>query len=225
MPNHTAQLLTVMGDAAIIEQMKKFVRSEDGTDLDHDTFFPLPEKLKGTDSPTRIMTEDEIKKQWDEYNALPEDSWQKKQGRPFNIGITKEQSAVLKAEFGFDNWYDWTNHNYGTKWGIYEQGTWTEDNQICFNSAWSPAHLIIEKLSELYPQLSFVLEAADEGGGFVCRYLISDGESTCEDFEWNSEEGCEVRKNVGYWGDDDEDDVDYPDDLADDDSTDEDEDE
>ena len=205
MPNHTSQLLTVTGDAATIENMKRFVRADDGTELDHDKFFPIPEQLKHTCSPTRIMTEDEIKKQWEAYHKLPEDSYSKKQGHPLDLGITQEQSDALKSEFGFDNWYDWTNRNYGTKWGIYEQGLWSEDNQISFQSAWSPANLIIDKLSEIYPELSFVLEAADEGGGFLCRYIISDGTSICEDFEWDSSEGIEVRKNVGHWSDEDDD--------------------
>ena len=213
MPNHTGQLLTVTGDAFIIEAMKKFVHN-DGVDLDHDTFFPVPEKLKHTSHPVRIMTEDEIKQQWIEYHNLPENDWAKKQGYPISLGLTQEQSDALKAEFCFDNWYDWTNNNYGTKWGIYDQGDWTEGNTICFSSAWSPANLIIEKLSGIYPQLSFVLEAADEGGGFVCRYIISDGVSTCEDFQWDEADGIEIRKNVGYWGDDDE--AEYCDTIADD---------
>ena len=213
MPNHTAQMLTVTGDAFIIEAMKKFVH-DDGVDLVHEKFFPMPAKLKHTSSPAQIMTEDEIKQQWIAYHNLPEDDWSKKQGYPSGLGITQEQSDALKAEFGFDNWYDWTNNNYGTKWGIYDQCTWSDFNEISFMSAWSPANLIIEKLSEIYPQLSFVLEAADEGGGFVCRYTISDGNSVCEDFEWDSAEGIEVRKNVGHWSDEDE--AEYCDTIADD---------
>ena len=23
----------------------------------------------------------------------------------------------LKTKYGFDNWYDWSNYHYGTKWG------------------------------------------------------------------------------------------------------------
>ena len=30
---------------------------------------------------------------------------------------TEEYMKELKTKYGFDNWYDWSNYHYGTKWG------------------------------------------------------------------------------------------------------------
>lgn len=212
MPNHTSQRLTITGKASQIEELKKLVITEN-SNFDHNTFFPMPEELKNTSSPTNIQTQEEIDAVWAEYNEKKHNGTLNKLeleiGKPWNLGVTKETADYLIEKYEFNNWYDWTNHNWGTKWGIYDASSWDDEdgNTILFYSAWSPANKIICKLSEIFPDLSFVLEAADEGGGFVCRYIICDGTETLEDFEWSSEEGIEIRKNVGSYYEEDEADI------------------
>lgn len=209
MPNHCSQRLTIKGNPALIEELKKLVITEN-SNFDHNTFFPMPEELRGTPSPTVIQTQDEIEALWTEYNKKKEagelNEWQLREGKPFNLGITKERSNELIQKYGFNNWYDWAKHNWGTKWGIYDPTSWDncDGNTIDFLSAWSPANNLICKLSEKFPDLSFTLEAADEGGGFVCRYIICDGTESEEEFEWDSPEGIEIRKTLGYYHEDDE---------------------
>lgn len=208
MPNHTAQLLTVTGNSSKIEELKKLVTT-DKSDFDHNTFFPMPEELLNTSSPVIIQTQSEIDAIWAKYNKDKAEGrltkWELDEGKPWVLGITRETSDTLVQKYGFNNWYDWANHNWGTKWGIYGVGKWNE-NSISFSSAWSPANKMIQKLSTLFPDLSFVLDAADEGGGFVCRYIICDGTETVEEFSWDSSEGVEIRKSVGYYHDEDEED-------------------
>lgn len=209
MPNHTFQRLTITGNASQLEELKRLVITEN-SNFDHNTFFPMPEELKNTSSPVNIQTQEEIDASWAEYNqkkaAGTLSRWQLNEGKPWKLGITQEASDALVQKYGFNNWYDWTLKNWGTKWGVYDVSSWDNEdgNTILFMSAWSPANLIIQKLSEKFPDLSFVLEAADEGGGFVCRYIICDGIETLEDFEWSSEEGIEIRKNVGSYYEEDE---------------------
>lgn len=214
MPNHTSQVLTVTGNPIRIEELKKLVITED-SNFDHNTFFPMPEELRGTSSPVTIQTQEEIDAIWNEYNKKKQDGtlsqWQLDAGKPFGLGMTREQSNELIEKYGTDNWYDWANRNWGTKWGVYDAGEWSDSSigldsaWISFNSAWSPANQMIQKLSEKFPDLSFVLDAADEGGGFVCRYIISEGIEACDEFDWSSDEGIEIRQNVGLYDESEED--------------------
>ena len=81
-----------------------------------------------------------------------------------NDGITKETSDRLISEYGFDNWYDWRNHNWGTKWDIRgDCGNDIIDDDHCtfiFQTAWSPPEPIVKKLQEMFPKLQIY-------GGYV----------------------------------------------------------
>ena len=67
MPNHTANNFTVTGPKA---DVLRFVAQIKGTDseIDFNKVLPIPDELRGTSSPSRIMTQVEIDQIWVEWN-------------------------------------------------------------------------------------------------------------------------------------------------------------
>ena len=220
MPNHVASYLVVTGPVADVRRFVSAVdrSSEDGKggSFDFNGVVPMPDELKGTTSPARIQTQAEIDALWAEWNQRKTDGklqeWELRDGKPFGVGITQERSDALIAKYGTNNWYDWAHINWGTKWGAYDSGDWDvtegEDGNataaIFYNTAWSPATPFFEQASALFPTLTFDTQYADEGGSFVGETSFENGEITLdEDYEWDDDEGIEVREVVGYGPDPD----------------------
>ncbi len=80
----------------------------------------------------------------------------------------KNQDLIDK--FGFDNWYDWSLQNWGTKWNAYEVST-IDVSEVQFDTAWSCSDTLIQKLSKLHPNVEFVLTYADEDLGSNCGII------------------------------------------------------
>lgn len=80
---------------------------------------------------------------------------------------------------GKNNWYDWRIANWGTKWNCYGYTSETEfeDGKLKFLTAWAASHPILQKLSEMYPDIKFEHEWADEDIGNNCgRFVYYNGE-------------------------------------------------
>jgi hypothetical protein len=121
----------------------------------------------------------------------------------------------LIEKYGTNDWYEWAVKNWGTKWDCYDVTSWdiTEngDNSsatIYYETAWSPATQMWEKVSRDYPTIQFFHEFADEGGGFVGNQLIQNGDIVEDnDYEWDSDEGIVIREAVGMWVEEDTEEV------------------
>lgn len=120
MPNWTGNRLTIIG---LIEDISLFESDRLATLMTNDydpeqviTFnmvLPMPKELKGTISP-RPRTEEQIRQDAKDY-GWPEEVLQDHLARC----LLPEDAArldELKAKYGADNWYDWCNLNWGTKW-------------------------------------------------------------------------------------------------------------
>lgn len=73
-------------------------------------------------------------------------------------------------EFGYACWYDWSIHNWGTKWNSYDLVI--DENlsfplEFEFQTAWSFPAPVFEKLSAEFPMLEFDCCCFDEGWGFA----------------------------------------------------------
>ena len=85
---------------------------------------------------------------------------------------TLGRQAIRNTEkYGWPTWYEWNINNWGTKWnacGYDDEYDYSHEEQLTFDTAWSPPHPILEKLSEKYPAIRFEHEWADEDIGQNC---------------------------------------------------------
>ena len=74
-------------------------------------------------------------------------------------------------KYGAPTWYEWSITNWGTKWNAYgyEEGTdYSACDELTFQTAWSAPHPILRKLSEMFPEIVFKHQWADEDIGMNC---------------------------------------------------------
>ncbi len=220
MPNHTANNFTVTGPK---DDVLRFVAQIKGTDseIDFNKVLPIPDELRGTSSPSRIMTQEEIDKIWADWrekkNKGEVGSFEME--RPMGLGITQAKYDEFILKYGYADWYDWSIFNWGTKWNAYDvtewsinEGHWNGENSsatIYYETAWSPATALWLNVSKDYPTLDFYHEFADEGGSFLGSETIREGRIiSSEELDWDSDDGIELREGLGrYWPEDDEDEV------------------
>jgi len=153
MPNHIINILTI--EASNKQEIINAIRGEEFDQyIDFNKIIPMPEELKGTTSPVRIVSESESKK---------------------GKGITQEMHDKLIEKYGHADWYSWSNANWGTKWNAYEQHK--EGETIFFQTAWSTPLEVVEKLSVKFPGATFNVQYADEDLGYNCgEYTVINGQ-------------------------------------------------
>jgi hypothetical protein len=81
-----------------------------------------------------------------------------------------------------DQWYDWNITNWGTKWDI-EAGAdriSPSHAHFGFNSAWAPPIDAFDKISKMFPKLSFELTYDEPGMCFEGDILWKKGERAKE---------------------------------------------
>ena len=160
MPNWCSNRVTVWSDDE--EAMKEFKEAVSielsGTDKDgpwsrmqlfsFEAILPMPKELREVQSPVTIMTEDGI------------EEYKKKRGDYTGDGslpITQETSDRLDALYGDNNWYDWSNNNWGVKWDCGDVGITEEfaDTEIVytFDTPWGPPQYIYDELVYRFPKV------------------------------------------------------------------------
>ena len=160
MPNWCSNRVTVWSDDE--EAMKEFKEAVSielsGTDKDgpwsrmqlfsFEAILPMPKELREVQSPATIMTEDGI------------EEYKKKRGDYTGDGslpITQETSDRLDALYGDNNWYDWSNNNWGVKWDCGDVGITEEfaDTEIVytFDTPWGPPQYIYDELVNRFPKV------------------------------------------------------------------------
>jgi len=88
-------------------------------------------------------------------------------------GSSHVPSEELIKEYGFDNWYDWRIHNWGTKWDVDDVAVVDNDDDyisFSFDTAWGPPDGIHQELNNKFPDLS-ITWFYDEPGMQFAGYL------------------------------------------------------
>jgi len=90
-------------------------------------------------------------------------------------GSNHVPSEELKEKYGFDNWYDWRIHNWGTKWDAASDDIYSENESddyllYTFETAWAPPEGILHELRSKFPDVS-VTWFFDEPGVQIAGYL------------------------------------------------------
>ena len=68
------------------------------------------------------------------------------------------------GKYGYPTWYEWSIANWGTKWNAFNQN-FEEPNVLWFDTAWEGVPLLIQTLSEIFPDVEFQYAYADEDLG------------------------------------------------------------
>lgn len=85
----------------------------------------------------------------------------------------------LKQKYGFSNWYEWSIANWRVKWNAFDVSR--EGNVIEFFTAWDGVPALMLKASEMFPEVTFSYEFADELFGYnLGRYVFRAGEVVSE---------------------------------------------
>ena len=84
-----------------------------------------------------------------------------------NIEEYADHIDNLKEKYGTDNWYDWRNANWGTKWNAGETYYDPEMEQMQFDTAWSIPQPIFAKIAEDNPNKELDIYSEEETGWFV----------------------------------------------------------
>ena len=108
---------------------------------------------------------------------------------------------VIPMPADVDDSYNWCIANWGTKWNSYGyESIENPDNSdtISFLTAWSAPHPVLEKLTAMFPSVTFEHEWADEDIAYNCgRKVYFDGERIEEYYpEYGSKEAYEFAADV-----------------------------
>ena len=168
MPNHVENDLVIRGPkkdvAAFLEAVRGEREDHNGKTvvipLDHNKVIPYPQHYADADAKAEV--------------ARKKGNWDVKDG--YNQGG-----------------YEWCLSNWGTKWGFYDfseldvskSGT---SAKVSFSTAWSPAFPLFQKMSEMFPSLTFTVRYFERGMGFQGIYKAKGG-SVLEDLSSNDYRG------------------------------------
>ncbi len=204
MPNHVMNRLHLSGEKSRIDELLKSVKGEDSV-LDFNRIIPMPETLNiecgsRTDRGLKAYkdfvyvytfagTEEKdllnIPKEKEEIFLktrpdIKHDEWE--------LGKAAFQN---EQKYGAATWYDWARRSWGTKWSAYNAEI-VEDNTIMFNTAWSRAIPVIQKLAENFPDIQFEYCWADEDLG------VNTGTAEFEDGEIIHDEFFDAQSKEAY---------------------------
>ena len=137
MPNWCENKVTVTGSDEQLTAFKEYVSGKDHYDINSHLSFhqiiPMPNEIRNTRSPVKIYdTQEETDVANKEMDELFGDS---------KIGaMSKATHAKLLLEHGTDNWYDWANKSWGTKWqpSNIEFTDYGDYLEYAFDTAWGP---------------------------------------------------------------------------------------
>tara|TARA_R100000742_G_C4270560_1_gene89281 strand:+ start:124 stop:609 length:486 start_codon:yes stop_codon:yes gene_type:complete len=151
MPNWCENEVTISGDKKEVKKFIKFVKSKKSA-FDFNKIYPMPKELEGTVSGSEELKSDE----------------------------QKANSKKWLIQFGADNWYDWKNMHWGTKWELNTDEIDFEYDEdyisYHFNTAWCPPEGILKKLHDVFKfnneenSLHIQWFYREDGMGF-CGYL------------------------------------------------------
>ena len=179
MPNWVRTRLTFNGEQNRVAEIKELVKTtgkdDEGKDytneFDFNKVIPMPKELNIPSSSSGdwgmryLLLNAKHSFLWTEDDrSFMERMKKQKVSDPdrFNEDIElgkKYLSNIVK--YGHKDWYSWRIEHYGTKWGACEI-EWVNDDQVEFETAWSFCLPIVQKLSEMFPDVAIEFSYADE---------------------------------------------------------------
>jgi hypothetical protein len=169
MPNHVTNHLSFNGEESKIKELLKGVKG-DKYEFEIDAYYPIPSALRNTVSPSKIVSNEELK-DWNRRKKEKQLTDWELMYKP----MTERRSKELIKKYGADNWYDWCCNNWGSKWGAYGVDK-IDDYTFSFLSAWSTPISAMVVLSKYYPDVEIAVKYFDEDfGANVGEYTLLAG--------------------------------------------------
>ena len=115
--------------------------------------------------------------------------------------IEKIKKYINIRLYGYDNWYNWSIANWGTKWDACESNICHNDIDyfaVSFESAWSPPIAWIDNIMKDFPDLCFTLEYEEPGMCFGGR-LLAQYETLWDDLHWDLDQASECCEGEVNW--------------------------
>jgi len=186
MPNWVENHITIEADATVLDEIQNKVRTtytdEDGNQQERHLIatnsIPMPDEtrmLDGTETNIRRFKDlDGNLVKVDQMTAVTFYSMNDEEllGEGYTMEtLTGKELEELDEKYGAHDWYNWNVNNYGTKWGDCETRMINRDKEsleYTFDTAWSPAYPMIEKIAIEYDVKKiiyrfFSMENGDKG--------------------------------------------------------------
>ena len=115
--------------------------------------------------------------------------------------IEKIKKYINIRLYGYDNWYNWSIANWGTKWDACESNICHNDIDyftVSFDTAWSPPIAWIDNIMQDFPDLCFTLEYEEPGMCFGGR-LLAQYETLWDDLHWDLDQASECCEGEVNW--------------------------
>lgn len=220
MPNHVVNHISLHGDPAQIRSMLKAIKSDEHGvgSVDFNKINPMPESLSIN---AGSQTDRGLKAYRDfidvyTFGRSEEDALKALENIPIESEelFLRQRTDIRRDEWelgktawnnirqhGAPTWYDWRIQNWGTRCDAYayEENAidYQEGDMLYFQTAWTAPHPVLEKLTEMFPDIELEHEWADEDIGQNCgRYSYKGGERIEEYFPESQKEAIEFACRV-----------------------------
>lgn len=187
MPIEIQNNIHIKGNIEDINRILKAIQDDElgiGT-IDFNKIIPMPKSLmiekgmetnKGLEAYQEFIKENIPENKIKDMDTSTVINEQKQIFLNKNKSISEETFELGKIAFenilkyGHPTFHDWSIENWGTQWNAYQYEQ-TKDS-ICFLTAYSPPHPVIEKLSQMYPNIEIHYDFASEDFGKDCGKKI-----------------------------------------------------
>lgn len=173
MPNNVTNRLEINADSETVKDIMNFLKEEPNKGnqpsyIDFNKIIPMPKELLIEASSTgEFGMQYILAMQRKPFNSLDDlkaikwiESLTEESSRKEAIQLG-ELYLKNQAQYGYPTWYEWSIATWGTKWNAYNQD-FDEPNILWFDTAWDGVPKVIEKLSEIFPDIEFHYAYADE---------------------------------------------------------------
>lgn len=171
MPNHVSHDMWITGPYKTVDHIIATHIHPEGA-LDADSLIPYPKLFKDMD---------EASAKWAKENCT--DPW----------GLMPKPGADLSTRPITDGFnaggYDWCCSNWGTKWGCYDghgirilplKDHRLKKIKLVFNTAWSPAFPVYDRLAEMYPDCRIKVSYFERGSCYSGTITYKNGHRISE---------------------------------------------
>lgn len=171
MPNWCSNLLYVSGN---LEELGLLDERMNGANFTLQKCKAMPKVLIKYSSHPVILSSKKVKAAERELLI----SKLKGQDDQSGLPMTRHTRKKLIKLYGSTGWYSWRLMNWGTKWDVNDNVTWTQRPRSFvyeFETAWGPPIEAIVWLSKDFPKLNFTLGYNEPGMAYKGIVKIKDG--------------------------------------------------